>query len=147
MLTHQPAEGEADEEPNRNWRPPRGGRGGNDYGALAGEHERAALTALGFEMKLRGKDIAVGHGIQPNGFLEADVFRMWEVSIYPAIWGSSGKAVEKAHEVKTRGQVSKLQACVRELEQALKHRRKDMQKHADKRGCSGTCPTNLKCTA
>ena len=147
LLTHQPAEGEADEEPNRNWRPPRGGRGGNDYGALAGEHERAALTALGFEMKLRNKDIAVGHGIQPNGFLEADVFRMWGVNNYPAIWGSSGKAVEKAREVKTRGQVSKLHICVRELEQALMYRQNDMRKHAGKRRCADACLKNLECDA
>ena len=145
LLTHQPAADEDEEEPTRNWRPPRAG--GKDYGALAGEHERAALTALGFGMKMRGKDIAVGHGIQPNGFLEADVFRMWEVSNYPAIWGSSGKAVEKAHEVKTRGQASKLHTCVRELEQALMYRQNDMRKHAGKRRCAGACPTNLKCNA
>ena len=144
LLTHEPAEEEDEEEPIRNWRPP---RGYNDYGALAGEHERAALTALGFGMKMRGKDIAVGHGMKTNGFLEADVFRMWGVNNYPAIWGSSGKAVEKAREIKTRGQVSTLHTCVRELEQALMHRQKDMQKHADKRRCAGACPTNLKCTA
>ena len=96
LLTHQPAEEEAEEEPTRNWRPP---RGDNDHGALAGEHERAALAALGFGMKLRGKDIAVENGIQRNGFLEAGVLERWGVKNYPAIWGSSGKAVEKAREV------------------------------------------------
>ena len=75
LLTPQTTGEEDEEEPTRNWRPP---RGDNDYGALAGEHERAALTALVFEMKLCGKDIAVGHGIMTNGFLKADVFRMWE---------------------------------------------------------------------
>ena len=143
FLTQQSAADEDEEEPTRNWRPP---RGDNDYGALAGEHERAALTALGFGMKLRGKDIAVGHGMKTNGFLEADVFRMWGVKNYPAIWGSSGKAVEKAREVKTR-QVSTLHTCVRRLEQALMQRQKDMQKYADKRRCAGACPTNLKCNA
>ena len=144
FLTHQSAADEDEEEPTRNWRPP---RGDNDYGALAGEHERAALEPLGFRMKLRGKDIAVGHGMKTNGFLEADVFRMWGVKNYPAIWGSSGKAVEKAHEVKTQGQVSKLHTCVGELEQALTHRRTDMRKHAGKRRCAGACPTNLECNA
>ena len=110
-----PTSGEEDEEePTRNWRPP---RGDNDYGALAGEHERAALAALGFGMKLRGKDIAVGNGIKTNGFLEADVFRMWGVQNYAAIWGSSGKAVTEARGVKARGQDSKLSTCVGELEQ------------------------------
>ena len=47
-------------------------------------------------MKLCGKDIAVGHGIQGNGFLWKDVFEIWEVENYSAIWGSSGKAVAKA---------------------------------------------------
>jgi hypothetical protein len=142
FLTHQPAEDE--EEPTRNWRPP---RDDNDYGALAGKHERAALTALGFEMKLHGKDIAVGHGMKTNGFLEADVFIMWEVQNYAAILGSSGKAVTEAREVKARGQDSKLRTCVRELEQSLMQRHKDMQKYADKRRCAGACPTNLKCSA
>ena len=96
-------------------------------------------------MKLRGKDIAVGHGIKTNGFLEADVFRMWGVQNYAAIWGSSGKAVTEAREVKARGQDSKLRTCVRELEQSLMQRQKDMQKYADKRRCAGACPTNLKC--
>ena len=98
-------------------------------------------------MKLRGKDIAVGHGIKTNGFLEADVFRMWGVQNYAAIWGSSGKAVTEARGVKARGQDSKLRTCVGELEQSLMQRQKDMQKYADKRRCAGACPTNLKCNA
>ena len=98
-------------------------------------------------MKLRGKDIAVGHGIKTNGFLEADVFRMWKVQNYAAIWGSSGKAVTEAREVKAREQDSKLRTCVRELEQSLMQRQKDMQKYADMRDCDGTCPTKLKCDA
>ncbi len=140
---HQPAGDE--EEPTRNWRPP---RDDNDYGALAGKHERAALTALGFEMKLRGKDIAVGHGdgIQLNGFLETDVFAKWGVRNYPEMWGSSGKAVEKAREAKTQRQISQLQTCVLELEQALVQRRKDMDKYAARRRCGGACPINLKCS-
>ena len=85
--------------------------------------------------------------MKTNGFLEAGVFRMWEVKRYPAIWGFSGKAVEKAREVKTRGQVSTLHTCVRELEQGLMNRQKDMLKHTDMRRCAGTCPTNLKCNA
>ena len=144
LLTPQTTGEEDEEEPTRNWRPP---RGDNDYGALAGEHERAALTALGFGMKLRGKDIAVGHGMKTNGFLEADVFRMWGVQNYAAIWGSSGKAVTEARGVKARGQDSKLSTCVGELEQSLMQRQKDMQKYADKRRCAGACPTNLKCPA
>ncbi len=138
---HQPAEDE--EEPTRNWRPP---RDDNDYGALAGKHERAALTALGFEMKLRGKDIAVGHGIQLNGLLETGVFAKWGVKNYPEILGSSGKAVEKAREVKTQRKISQLQTCVLELEQALVQRRKDMSKHAARRRCRGACHINLKCS-
>ena len=85
--------------------------------------------------------------MKTNGFLEADVFRMWGVKNYPAIWGSSGKAVEKAREVKTQRQVSKLHTCVGELEQSLMQRQKDMQKYAAKRRCAGACPTNLKCPA
>jgi len=102
-------------QPTRNWRPPRDDDG---YGALAGKHERAALTALGFEMKLRGKDIAVGHGdgIQLNGFLETDVFAKWGVRNYPEIWSSSGKAVDKARAAKAQGQISQLQTRVLELE-------------------------------
>ena len=130
--------------PRRNWRPP---RDDNDYGALAGEHERAALTELGFEMKLCGKDIAVGHGTQGNGFLWKEVFEMWEVENYSAIWGSSGKAVAKACEVNVQGHASKLPTCVGELEQALEESQKDMQKYADMRDCDGTCPTKLKCDA
>jgi hypothetical protein len=138
---HQAAGDE--EEPTRNWRPP---RDDSDYGALAGKHERSALTALGFEMKLRGKDIAVGQGIKLNGFLETEVFAKWGVTNYPEIWGSSGKAVEKARAAKEQGQTLQLQTCVSELEQALVQRRKDMEKHAARRCCRGECPINLKCS-
>jgi hypothetical protein len=139
----QGQESDSEEEPTRNWRPP---RDDNDYGALAGKHERAALTALGFEMKLGGKDIAVGQGMKLNGFLETDVFAKWGVRNYPEIWGSSGKAVEKAREVKTQRKISQLQTCVLELEQALVHRSQDMSKHAARRRCRGACPINLKCS-
>ena len=61
------------------------------------------------------------------------MFRMWGVTNYSAIWGSLGKAVKEAREVKALGQDSRLRTCVRELEQALMHRQKDMQKYADKR--------------
>jgi hypothetical protein len=73
------------------------------------------------------------------------VFAKWGVRNYPEIWGSSGKAVEKAQAAKAQGHTSQLQTCVSELEQALMQRRKDMDKHAARRRCGGACRINLKC--
>ena len=45
-------------------------------------------------MKVHDKDLQVGNGIEPNGFLEDGVLYMRK---YPELWGADGKVVEKAH--------------------------------------------------
>ena len=53
-----------------------------DHSAHAGKHERAVLTELGFVMKLEGRDIKVGHGIDEKGFLDryhSKVLQLWGV--------------------------------------------------------------------
>ena len=100
-------------------------------------------------MKLGGRNIEIGNGVQPNGFLESRVFAMWGVRTYLQVWGPYGEAVERARTIQA-AQASKLRTCVDELEKALKARKEDMEKHKARSlaRCRGACPnTNLRCDA
>lgn len=144
IANHKLATHATDEAPTRNWKLP---KGKDDYGALAGKHEKLALSALEFNMKFCGKDLKVGNGIQANGFLENCVFKQWGVWNYLELWGASGKAVEKARQLLEKHQITKLVDAAKSLKAALLQRNEDMKKNAAKRKCKGSCSTNVLCSA
>jgi hypothetical protein len=96
-------------------------------------------------MKFRGKDLQVGNGIRPNGFLENGVFKQWGVQKYPELWGASGKAIEKAHQLLQKHQLTNLTHSSKSLNDSLLRRKEDMKKYAAKRKCKGSCPPRLNC--
>ena len=131
---------EEEDEVIRNWRPPQKTEfhsAEEDHSAHAGKHERAVLTELGFVMKLEGRDIKVGNGIDEKGFLDSKVLQLWGVKNYTHLWGNDvdnkGKVVEKAREMSRRNQRVKLEKCVEELDKALSRRQKDMKGYAARR--------------
>ena len=137
---------EEEDEVIRNWRPPQKTKDHSaeeDHSAHAGKHERAVLTELGFIMKLEGRDIKVGNGIDDKGFLDSKVLQLWGVKNYTHLWGNDvdnkGKVVEKAREMSRRNQRVKLEKCVEELDKALSRRQKDMKGYATRRKCRGMC--------
>ena len=135
-----------DDQDLRNWRPP---THQHDHGAHAGQHERAALQSLGFQMQLRGKDIAVGNGINAqNGFLDRAVIVQWGVRSYADLWGEHGAGATRARAVVTAAQGrAKVAAASQSLSESLRHREEDMKRYARKRGCRGQCPTDRCCSA
>jgi Leucine-rich repeat (LRR) protein/GTPase SAR1 family protein len=115
----------------RNWRPP---KYQEDYGALAGQAERACLELLGFQMTLPGdtSPICVGKGIEPNGFIkDSRVFAMWGVRNYTSdVWGSTKKAVGEAKKLmSSRAGKSKVSEAMKKLKEVEDYRKKDMKKH------------------
>ena len=69
---------------------------------LVGTSDRLCNRCVGFQMKLRGRDIAVGNGIDgKNGFLDRAVIEQWGVRSYAALWGESGTAISLARGIMT----------------------------------------------
>ena len=125
----------------RNWRMPKSDR---DWSAVAGVKEKAALTELGFNMKLNRRDVAEGNGVNSgNGFISGQVLALWGVNSYPQLWGTQGKAVAAAKLLKPPGaaRTNALQRAAAHLAEAERCRGEDLKKHAgsNKAACAKGC--------
>jgi hypothetical protein len=145
LLTHPVRLDLADDGDVRNWLSPKHAQ---DHGKHAGKSEREAMEVLGFDMRLRGRDVVIGNGIDArNGFLDKAVLRQWGVSSYADLWGEHGKVAAAAQAAMgEEGGEGRVSAAARAIGESLWHRRADMRRHASKRSCGGACPVHL-CSA
>mmetsp|Transcript_7861 Transcript_7861/g.19095 ORF Transcript_7861/g.19095 Transcript_7861/m.19095 type:complete len:439 (+) Transcript_7861:55-1371(+) len=127
-------EEEWDERVTRNWALP---RRDDDFAKHAGQHEKAALTILGFPMTFNGLEIGPGNGLRESSyFIDDAVLQGWGVApkrgrySYPTgVWSCSGQAVRTAGLLSAQASRAKLPRVVNELTQVEDLRIKDMGKH------------------
>ena len=135
LLTHQPAADEDEEEPTRNFLPP---KDKGHFGALAGQQELLALNLLGFDTG----PMQSGQGLDDAGFIKPEVmWQKWGVTNYTHLWGSHGRAVHAAAAVPP----VKRKYALTCLEKAVNFRKEDMKKHMRNRKCRGECLESRNC--
>ena len=137
------------EEGGRNWRKP---QSDTDYAAKAGQDEKEALKALGFNMMLDGKEIGVKNGVTDEGLIEERALKSMGLptgSKYTKLWRKDGWALEKARkrlkDEKDKEAVKRgVDSAVKLLLQVEKWRNADLARHV-KGKCKGECDAKCCC--